>query len=440
MKTKSLFFWLLLPFLAFVMSSCSEAGGGSGMAAITPSVSIDEVTFDNSASAQIVTINLGKYKFFGAFVDASGESWCFVEILDEKATGKIKITAQPNTTNAPRSCRVNVWVANTDDPDDEDKEELEILVEQSATGGGGGGGGGSDTPSVTPDEINLAFNDDSFNVVTINRAGYNYYGADLDEAYSSWCKVQVMEYPVGTVKIKCWRNGDHDARSCIVNCWVSNKSNPSESEKVILPVHVTQQGWNIDVYEATLVDFVFKSNAATDLIWTYDGGGSMHFNEMMELWRRDWNNMSVVQYGDKLVFEASHTIEHSQNGDLYYDHEFNFKAVISGFVQPFDHCVADTIYYYHHASGTNPDPNGYWQTSVTYESVTMMGVPCLYDDITLGVSSLTFRCEGLGNVPVVEAYSNNHSTTKDGHWQERNHQYVGSAEDYCDLFLKFRTR
>ena len=135
MKTKKLFLWLLLPFLALVISSCSKdssSGSGSTPAANTPTVSIDEVTFDDGESEQIVTITLGNYKFFGAIVDAAGNGWCFVEILGEKDYGKIKITAHPNTNNTPRSCRVNVWVANTDDPDDDDKVELPIEVEQEA--------------------------------------------------------------------------------------------------------------------------------------------------------------------------------------------------------------------------------------------------------------------------------------------------------------------
>ena len=143
MKINKLFLLLLLPFLAFVISSCSEAGSGSGFASITPGVSVEQVSFDNSASEQIVTINLGKYNYYGAEVDDDGDGWCFVYILRKQ--GKIKITTTPNTGSIPRECHVFIWVSNTDDPDDEDGEWFTIQVQQLNTGGGGGGGGGGTT-------------------------------------------------------------------------------------------------------------------------------------------------------------------------------------------------------------------------------------------------------------------------------------------------------
>ena len=68
MKTRKLLFWLIVPFLAFALASCDKSSSSSsgGGAAVTPSVSVEEVSFDNDASSQIVTINLGKYKFYGA--------------------------------------------------------------------------------------------------------------------------------------------------------------------------------------------------------------------------------------------------------------------------------------------------------------------------------------------------------------------------------------
>jgi len=138
MKTRKLLFWLIVPFLAFVIYSCSESGGGGGSAAWTPSVSVDQVSFDNGGSSQIVTINLGSYKFYGAFVDEIVD-WCSVEIL--RAQGKVKITTTPNTGSIARECHVQIWMSNTDDPYDEDGEWFTVLVQQSATGGGGGGGG-----------------------------------------------------------------------------------------------------------------------------------------------------------------------------------------------------------------------------------------------------------------------------------------------------------
>lgn len=137
MKTRKLLLCLFVSFMALVFSNCSDSGGGGGSAALTPSVSIEQVSFDNGASSQIVTINLGRYKYFGAFIDEIVD-WCDVEIL--RAQGKVKITTTPNTGSIARECHVRIWVSNTDDPDDEDGEWFTVLVQQSATGGGGGGG------------------------------------------------------------------------------------------------------------------------------------------------------------------------------------------------------------------------------------------------------------------------------------------------------------
>ena len=139
MKTRKLLLCLFVSFLALAFSSCDSSSGGSGgSASLTPSVSIDQVSFDNGASSQIVTINLGRYKYFGAFVDELVD-WCDVEIL--RAQGKVRITTTPNTGSIARECHVKIWVSNTDDPDDEDGDWFTVLVQQSATGGGGGGGG-----------------------------------------------------------------------------------------------------------------------------------------------------------------------------------------------------------------------------------------------------------------------------------------------------------
>lgn len=133
MKTKKLLVCLLVPALAFIISSCKkDSSSSSNSAATTPSVSINDVVFSDEASSQIVTIVLGKYTNFGAEVDADGSSWCSVEILDDRAEGRVKIDVRPNSTNTKRTCNVNVWVGNTDDPDDENNVVMPILVEQEA--------------------------------------------------------------------------------------------------------------------------------------------------------------------------------------------------------------------------------------------------------------------------------------------------------------------
>ena len=202
-----------MPVLAFVLGSCDKSSGSSGgNASVTPSVSVEEVSFDNDASSQIVTINLGKYKFYGAIVDDAGAGWCTVEIL--RAQGKVQINTTPNTGTTARECSVGIWVANTNDPDDEDGEWFTVSVRQEAVGGGGGGG--SDTPSVTPN--NLTFNyDASSQIVTINKGEYSHYGASLGDGAHGWCNVTVLEN--NQVEIRVSINSNTTPRQGTINCW-----------------------------------------------------------------------------------------------------------------------------------------------------------------------------------------------------------------------------
>lgn len=41
---------------------------------------------------------------------------------------------------------------------------------------------------------------------------------------------------------------------------------------------------------------------------------------------------------------------------------------------------------------------------------------------------------------VVEAYNLDHADTKDGHYQERNHQYVGSTRDIGLVEVNFKLK
>ena len=333
MKTKKLFFWLLLPFLALAISSCSKdsSSSGSAPASNTPTVSIDEVTFDDGESEQIVTITLGNYKFYGAIVDEDGNGWCFVEILEEKATGKIKITTHPNTSTTPRSCRVNVWVANTDDPEDDNA--------------------------------------------------------------------------------------------------------------VVMPIEVEQEAFKIVVTEATFERFNCETEAHTDLIWDYDGGGHMEFAEMVYWWHREWDEMYVTHTHDTLTFWARHTRENAPNGDIYYDHEYNLSIMITGFAEPFNNCEVNTVTYHHTWNGRNPNPDGYWQANVGEDKVILAHIPLVDHNINLYNKTGRLYFEYTNeDMQVLEGYDLSHSDTKDGHYQERNHQYVGSTRDIGLVEVNFKIR
>ena len=335
MKTKNLFFWLLLPFLALAISSCSkDSNSGSTPASNTPSVSIDEVTFDDGESEQIVTITLGKYKFYGAIVDEDGYGWCYVDILDEKATGKIKITTEPNTSTTPRSCRVNVWVANTDDPDDD--------------------------------------------------------------------------------------------------------------EAVIMPIEVEQEAYKINVTEVLNEKFNFETEAHTDLIWTYDGGGHMEFPEMMYLWINSFpeDSMYFLQKHDTLYFWARQMWDNYQTSSHWFsDRKWELSMMITGFAEPFDNCKVDTVTYRYTSMGWDTNPDEYWQSDSTVHFAKLANIPL--DNYTIDTYNKTGRLYFKYTneyMIVIEGYDHPHSTTKTGDWQERNHEYVGSNRDLGEVDVRFKIR
>lgn len=120
---KVFFYLLLLPMMAFTMSSCIK-----DVAWVTPS----SVHFGSEPSSQTVWF-YGSYNYYTAEVDADGQGWCTVDDLGD---GLVDIVTTENT-GAARSCYVNFYI------DYESTPLRSVSVMQDAGNGGGGGGGGS---------------------------------------------------------------------------------------------------------------------------------------------------------------------------------------------------------------------------------------------------------------------------------------------------------
>lgn len=433
MKTRKLLFWLLVPFMALVINSCENSSGSSGgSAAVTPSVSIEQVSFDNEASSQIVTVNLGKYKFYGAFVDGEVD-WCTVEIL--RAKGKVRINTTPNTSGISRECSVEIWVANTDDPYDENGEQFTITVKQSATGGGGG----SSTPSVTPNNLTFSY-DASSQIVTINKGEYSHYGASIGDGAHGWCNVNVLDN--NQVEIRVSINSNTTPRQGTINCWVANTQYPSDDEKVILPVAVTQNVCDLQVAEATWMKFNFEMEADRTCTWSYDGGGQFTVSEMKYIWFRDFQDMHVSQSNDTVVFWGTAATE-GPNGDIYYYNNRYVWFMITGFSLPYDHCELCLVNYDYNSMGHNPDPYANWQTDTTYAHVRMQHIPLYSYDLHLNASSKTgelhFYYEG-ADMDVLEGHYNSFARTKDNYFQEEDYVWVGRDRDEGEVEVHFNLR
>ena len=430
MKTRKLLFWLLVPALAFAFGSCDKSSGG-GNASSTPSVSIDEISFNDEASEQIVTITLGTYTNFGAEVDADGSGWCFAEILDDRAKGRVKIYVRPNNTNTKRTCHVNVWVDNTDDPDDENNVVMPILVEQEAAGGGGGS-----TPSVTPNNLTFSY-DASSQIVTINKGEYSHYGASVGDGAHGWCYVTVLEN--NQVEIRVSINSNTTPRQGTINCWVADSQYPSDDEKVILPVTVTQNVCDLQVDEATWMRFNFEMEADRTCTWSYDGGGQFTVSEMKYIWFREFQEMHVTQSNDTVTFWGTAATE-GPNGDIYYYNNRYVWFMITGFSLPYDHCELCLVNYDLDGMGHNPDPNAYWQTDTIYAHVRMQHIPLYSYDLHINPSSKTgelhFYYSGT-DMDVIEGHYNSYARTKDDNFQEEDFVWVGRDRDEGEVEVHF---
>lgn len=320
---KRFFYLLLLPMMAFTMSSCFK-----DKAWVTPS----SVHFGSEYSSQTVWF-YGSYNYYTAEVDADGQGWCTVDDLGE---GLVDIIATENT-GAARSCCVNFYV------DYGSSIVKSISVTQDAGNGGGGGGGGGS-------------------------------------------------------------NG-------------------------------------IEVTEPTFVRFNFETEAHRHHT---DYGGSFDAYEMLYLWHREWNEMTVdcSQSGDRLTFWAHDDAKAAPNGDLLFNHEWEVEILVTGFVEPYNRCVVSQVTYRHHKIGRNPDPDAFWQSSETNEIVTLTNIPLkdhnisvngktgrLYfeytdEDLQVSQCKVTSRSEALNNA---ECYT-------------EDYEYVGSDRDIGLVELKFNLK
>lgn len=291
--------------------------------------------------------------------------------------------------------------------------------------------------SVTPDEVTFEC-DGGTKTVTVNLADNTYYDARVDEAGRSWCTVECPGDGVVNITV---RNNTGEVRTCYVNCYVAPSEGLTEEEMTKLPVLVTQDAYKIEVAEPTFVRFNFETEAHRHHT---DYGGGFDAYEMLYLWHREWNEMTVdcSQSGDRLTFWAHDDAEAAPNGDLLYNHEWEVEILVTGFEEPYNRCEVSQVTYRHHKIGRNPDPDAFWQSSETDEVVTLTNIPLKdhnisvngktghlyfeYTDEVLQVSQckVTSRSEALNNV---ECYT-------------EDYEYVGSDRDIGLVELKFNLK
>lgn len=120
MKRNNFFYWILLPVIAFAMIGCNKEKDTF----VTP----EQLVFEYEQATQSVTVTYNEnYNEYGATVDEDGQGWCTASIIGE---GKVDITVRTNSTSETRSCYVNCWVVNSEDPTAE-KKILPVQVKQN---------------------------------------------------------------------------------------------------------------------------------------------------------------------------------------------------------------------------------------------------------------------------------------------------------------------
>ncbi len=96
------------------------------------------------------------------------------------------------------------------------------------------------TVSVSPDS--LAFTADGGTQSTYIKYGsYSYYGAEVRAEGHGWCGVEAPGGPSGEIKVTVQPNTTNKKRECIIDCYVMPKGDSPESEKIKMPVKVTQE-------------------------------------------------------------------------------------------------------------------------------------------------------------------------------------------------------
>lgn len=101
--------------------------------------------------------------------------------------------------------------------------------------------------TVTPDRVTFDFKGGSNSEVKMAKGNYKYCGVEVPAASGDWLVATTNSE--GAVTITAKPNLSFDARSGEILCWVSNKSNPSASEKQTASVTVHQDAvtgvdWN----------------------------------------------------------------------------------------------------------------------------------------------------------------------------------------------------
>ena len=275
---------------------------------------------------------------------------------------------------------------------------------------------------------------------------YKYYGARVREEGEGWCEARCPGN--FAVDISVDPNEGKEARTCVVDCWVSERANPAEEDKVYVSVQVSQEASSntgsgiLKITEITYLRFNCETDAETHLVWTEPkedgGGGSMTFNEMYYMWHKTWDEITFSQSGSTLTIQAMQVYS-GPNGDMMFNNYFGVEVVVTGFEEPYSNCRVQTASFLNTAEGKTTLDEPFWLTTSAKDQVTLSNIPMndhrVYQSGKTG--DFIFVSEGRGNVQISGYSAVNHSTRVGGYYQDRNHYYVGSDRDLGVVEFEF---
>ena len=187
----------------------------------------DKVEFDAmGGSNNEVKIIKGSYKNCGVDdVEAPDSKW-----LSAKGTpdGAVTIEAKPNMSFEGRKGEVKCWVSNKDNPQPGEKKYLTVEVIQNGVTG----------VDWNPKELRFTASGGS-EKISFEFGGFTRFGAQVHEEGYGWCGVAAAN---GKLTITVQPNTTKDKRECIVDAYVTNSQNPTDDEKLLLPITVYQEG------------------------------------------------------------------------------------------------------------------------------------------------------------------------------------------------------
>ena len=186
----------------------------------------DKVEFDAMGGTNNeVKIFKGSYKHCGVDdVQAPDNKWLSAQGTPD---GAVTIEAKPNMSLEGRKGEVKCWVSNKKTPQPGEKKYLTVNIIQNGVTG----------VDWNPKELKFTASGGS-ETISFEFGGFKRYGAQVHEEGYGWCGVAAAN---GKLTVTVQPNETKKPRECIVDAYVTNSQNPTEEDKVILPITVYQE-------------------------------------------------------------------------------------------------------------------------------------------------------------------------------------------------------